>query len=191
MMLRSLWVTNRGVLWRWALCLGLAALILSCDLAIPLGVAMGVPYVAVVLLALGLPGRSVILMAGLCSVLTFGAYCYKPAVPEPWKALLNRSLAVAAVWATAGLGLQRKHAEAKRVDALREREKALNVLRILRGLLPICAYCKKIRSDQGVWTQMEQYIREHSEAEFTHGICPGCLASLYPELANRPSARTR
>lgn len=188
--MRSAWTTNRDVLWRWALCIVLMALILSWDLAIPLGVAMGVPYVAVILISLWLPGRTAILMAGVCSVLTLGAYFYKPAVPELWKALLNRSLAVAAIWVTAGLGLQRKRAEEKHAGALREREKALDELRILRGLLPICAYCKKIRSDQGVWTQMERYIRDHSEAEFSHGICPECLKGLYPELANRPSART-
>jgi hypothetical protein len=129
-------------------------------------------------------------MAVLCSALTVGVYFGKPTSPEPWKGLFNRSLAVFAIWATAGLGLQRQKAVEDHAEALREREKALDELRILRGLLPICAYCKKIRNDQGVWTQMERYIREHSEAEFSHGICPGCLQGLYPELANRPSAHT-
>jgi K+-sensing histidine kinase KdpD len=190
MTMRGAWTTNRGVLWRWVLCVLLMALILAFDLAIPLGVAMGVPYVAVILLSLWLPGRATIVMAVLCSVLTFGAYFYKPTVPELWKGLFNRYLAVLAIWATAGLGLQRKQAVEKYAEALHEREKALDELRILRGLLPICAYCKKIRNDQGAWIQMEQYIRDHSEAEFSHGICPRCLKGLYPELANRPSART-
>jgi len=52
----------------------------------------------------------------------------------------------------------------------------------LRGMLPICSSCKKIRDDKGYWTQIEVYIREHSEAEFSHGICPACARKLYPQL---------
>jgi len=52
----------------------------------------------------------------------------------------------------------------------------------LKGFLPICASCKKIRDDKGYWNQIESYIRDHSEAEFSHGICPECIEKLYPEL---------
>lgn len=55
-------------------------------------------------------------------------------------------------------------------------------IRALRGFIPICASCKKIRDDHGFWTQLEVYIRDHSEAEFSHGICPECAERLYPEL---------
>lgn len=58
----------------------------------------------------------------------------------------------------------------------------LEQVKILRGFIPICASCKKIRDDQGFWQQLESYIRDHSEAEFTHGICPACIKALYPEL---------
>ena len=61
------------------------------------------------------------------------------------------------------------------------REKA-NEVRKLRGFLPICSYCKKIRDDEGYWHQIETYIRDHSEAEFSHGICPKCMKELYPEF---------
>jgi AmiR/NasT family two-component response regulator len=54
-------------------------------------------------------------------------------------------------------------------------------VRILSGLLPICSSCKKIRDDKGYWQQIEAYLYEHSEAEFTHGICPDCTQKLYPE----------
>lgn len=61
--------------------------------------------------------------------------------------------------------------------------KALDQVKVLRGLLPICASCKKIRDDKGYWNQIEVYIRDHSEAEFTHGICPDCARKLgYPEM---------
>lgn len=171
------------------LCVVLMAIIVSVDLAIPLGVAMGIPYVAVVLISLWLPRKATIFVAVACSVLTFGIYFYKPAVPELWKALSNRTLATFAIWVTAALGLQIKKAEADREKAFRERESAMNEMRILRGLLPICASCKKIRNDQGDWTQMEHYIRDHSEADFSHGICPECLKTLYPEFADQPPDR--
>jgi hypothetical protein len=57
---------------------------------------------------------------------------------------------------------------------------ALSEVKILSGLLPICSSCKKIRDDQGYWNQMELYIHEHSEAEFTHSICPECAKKLFP-----------
>lgn len=59
-------------------------------------------------------------------------------------------------------------------------------LKYLEGFLPICASCKKIRDDEGNWQQMEAYIRDRSEAEFSHGICPQCARKLYPDLFPAP-----
>ena len=61
-----------------------------------------------------------------------------------------------------------------------ELQTALSSVRSLSGLLPICAYCKRIRDDQNYWQQMEQYLSERSEANFSHGICPECLAEHMP-----------
>lgn len=55
------------------------------------------------------------------------------------------------------------------------------------GLLPICAHCKKIREDDGSWVSIEKYITDHSEAEFSHGLCPDCVKELYPQYAKRLS----
>jgi hypothetical protein len=55
-------------------------------------------------------------------------------------------------------------------------------VRILSGLLPICASCKRIRDDQGYWSQIEHYLGQHTEAEFSHGICPECASRLYPDF---------
>jgi CheY-like chemotaxis protein len=66
-------------------------------------------------------------------------------------------------------------------DRLDQLEHALSKIKRLEGLLPICAACKKIRDDNGYWNQIETYIREHSEAEFSHSLCPLCLKQLYPE----------
>lgn len=72
------------------------------------------------------------------------------------------------------------------IDARKMREKelaeALVQVKALKGLLPICAACKKIRDDGGYWQQLETYIIEHSEAAFTHSICPECCHRLYPDL---------
>ena len=61
---------------------------------------------------------------------------------------------------------------------------ALDDVKKLSGFFPICASCKKIRDDQGYWNQIEEYIREHSEAEFTHSVCPECTKTLYPNVSN-------
>lgn len=66
-------------------------------------------------------------------------------------------------------------------EKIEQLEEAMAQVKILRGLLPICANCKKIRDDGGYWQQVEVYIRDHSEAEFSHGICPDCIKTLYPE----------
>jgi CheY-like chemotaxis protein len=62
-------------------------------------------------------------------------------------------------------------------------QQALNEVRRLRGFLPICSNCKKIRNDKGYWQAVEVYVQEHSDAQFSHGICPECLKKLYPEFA--------
>ena len=73
-----------------------------------------------------------------------------------------------------------ENVEARRL-ILREKE---SEIKQLRGMLPICASCKKIRDDKGYWSQIETYIKKHSEAEFTHGICPECMRKLYPEYSD-------
>jgi PAS domain S-box-containing protein len=77
---------------------------------------------------------------------------------------------------------ERWRARQAREQLIDELQEALDKIKTLRGLLPICAACKKIRDDQGYWRQIEEYIQAHSDAEFSHGICPDCARSLYPEL---------
>ena len=70
----------------------------------------------------------------------------------------------------------------ERKKLLLELEKALLEIKVLKGLIPICAWCKKIRDDRGYWNQLEEYFKRHIGAEFTHGICPQCAAKLKAEL---------
>lgn len=62
----------------------------------------------------------------------------------------------------------------------KELQEALVKVKTLSGLLPICSSCKRIRDDRGYWNQIEMYIRDHSEADFSHGLCPECAKKLYP-----------
>jgi hypothetical protein len=75
-----------------------------------------------------------------------------------------------------------KHAKLAREELIFNLQKALEEVKTLSGMLPICASCKKIRDDEGYWQQIEEYIRDHSEADFTHGICEDCVKELYPEI---------
>lgn len=59
---------------------------------------------------------------------------------------------------------------------------ALNKVKTLKGLLPICSYCKKIRDDKGYWNQLEEYVSKNSDANFSHSICPDCSQKYYPDL---------
>ena len=91
-----------------------------------------------------------------------------------WIVLLNRLLALGIVWLLAGLFLRDIAIETERDRALRERERARSELKVLSGLIPICGSCKKIRDTEGAWRPLEFYISQHSEAEFSHGICQEC-----------------
>ena len=75
--------------------------------------------------------------------------------------------------------------EQKVKDRTKELTDALSEIKTLRGIIPICSNCKQIRDDEGIWGQIETYISEHSEAEFTHGYCPKCVKELYPDMHGR------
>ena len=83
----------------------------------------------------------------------------------------------------------RKQAEKERERLLAQYQEALAKVKLLSGLLPICSHCKKIRDDQGYWQQIETYMRDHTEAEFSHSICPECAKKLYPNLARKRSKK--
>ncbi len=76
----------------------------------------------------------------------------------------------------------RKQLEMERETLIAELKDALSKVKTLSGFLPICASCKKIRNDEGYWQQIEAYIRENTDASFSHGICPECASKLYPDF---------
>ena len=70
-------------------------------------------------------------------------------------------------------------------NLISELRRAVSEVKTLTGLIPICASCKKIRDDKGYWNQIEKYIKEHSNADFSHGLCPECVDKLYPQLKKK------
>ncbi|MBI5844962.1 MAG: response regulator transcription factor [Deltaproteobacteria bacterium] len=97
-------------------------------------------------------------------------YLVKPFDHQELKARLN-------------VGRRMVELQSSLVLSMRKLETALADLKTLRGIIPICASCKKIRDDTGFWNQVEEYIRDHSEARFSHGICPDCMKRLYPDVS--------
>ena len=85
---------------------------------------------------------------------------------------------------------ERKRAEHERERLVADLQEALAQVKTLKGFLPICASCKNIRDDEGYWQQIESYLCDHADVEFTHGICPACLEKLYPEFAAHRAAQT-
>jgi RNase P subunit RPR2 len=79
--------------------------------------------------------------------------------------------------------IEQSNADLERINT--ELQEKIHEVKTLSGLLPICAQCKKIRDDEGYWTQLEGYISERTSATFTHGICPHCADALYPAAMDR------
>lgn len=94
------------------------------------------------------------------------------------------------VLAGVGLSLVRSDLKTQR-DLNATLVRSLAEIRELKGLLPICCSCKKIRDDGGYWVQVERYLSQHTSVEFTHGICPECLNRLYPEFSKRAGIVSR
>ncbi|MCX8108614.1 MAG: PAS domain S-box protein, partial [Verrucomicrobiae bacterium] len=80
----------------------------------------------------------------------------------------------------------RKQAEAERERLITELRQAMSEIKTLKGFIPICAGCKKIRDDKGFWVQVEAYISSRSEAQFSHGLCPDCMKKYYPDIEPGP-----
>ena len=84
-----------------------------------------------------------------------------------------------------GIAFEHERVNQEREELVRELQEAMQKVKTLSGLLPICAHCKKIRVDEDYWEQIESFIEEHSHAEFTHSICPTCIRELYTELTQK------
>jgi hypothetical protein len=84
---------------------------------------------------------------------------------------------------------QRKKTEQEKANIISELQKTLAEVKILRGILPICSFCKKIRNDKGYWDQVEIYVGQHSDAEFSHSICPECVDRHYSKSSDEKAEK--
>lgn len=112
-----------------------------------------------------------------------GAYLVKPSSVQE----LERAITIAMARFEDLMALRRLNTELQQINEERQKlivnlQNALNEIKTLRGFIPICASCKKIRDDAGFWTEIEIYVRDHTEAQFSHGICPDCARKLYPDM---------
>lgn len=159
--------------------IGLVLVIFVLDVFLATDIAIGMLYVApVAWMALWSSKHDTPLMVTTaigCTVFTIVGFLLHPA-GILWIGFINRLMACFMIWLTTVLSITRKRAEEE--------------TKILRGFLPICSYCKKIRDDTGYWERMEVYISAHSQAHFSHGICPECGEAHFPALsrAHRPGA---
>ena len=94
------------------------------------------------------------------------------------------------LYRTIRYAIQRKQEETEREQLIKALQKALAEVKTLSGLLPICSGCKKIRDDHGYWNRIETFISEHSDAEFSHGICPECAQKYFPDHVNSQEQKT-
>ena len=147
----------------------LAAMILCVDLLFPLGVAIPMAYLGLVVLGLWVPSAKFTLLAAAGgSILTLVGFFYSPPGGLLWMGVANRSLAIGLLWTTAAMVILYNRARLE--------------MKTLHGMLAVCASCKKVRDDEGFWKAMEQYVEEHSEVLFAHGLCPPCAEKWSPEL---------
>ncbi len=93
--------------------------------------------------------------------------------------LLTSALMMIGVSSIVPIFISIKQSEEVQKKLFEDLQASINNVKVLSGMLPICSSCKKIRDDQGYWTQIESYITDHSEAEFTHGICQDCVRKIY------------
>jgi len=139
---------------------------------------------AVLLVAWELGWSASVVVALACSglwlhaELNTGKTYLSPLVPY-WNAIVRLGFFLVSGYLLNRLRLEHE----KRAALILELREALASIKTLRGMVPICAWCKKVRDDKGFWSQVESYVEAHSEAQFTHGICPDCLKKVEEEEA--------
>jgi signal transduction histidine kinase len=156
-----------------------AVAVLVLDAITPLGLAVWLLQVVLVWVAtLWANRRQIIAVATVCATFIVLAFVLSPKTgPMTWVDQSNLLLSLGTVWALTHSCLRRIATDDARRKAARELGQ---MFRVLSGLLPMCAWCKKIRNDAGTWEPLEIYLRNHSRAEITHGMCQECASRFNP-----------
>jgi hypothetical protein len=148
------------------------------DLVTPLGVADWlIELILVWVASLGGDAREVAVVAGIGSATMIAGLWSAPATVVPfWMGALNRLVAIGAMWTMV-------HVTRRRVTAEEAQRHSAAQIKILQGLLPICAACKAIRNNVGEWQRLENYLAANSEVQLTHTLCPVCAQKAFDEVA--------
>jgi hypothetical protein len=174
-----------------------ALLFFVLDLFLPLGWMVWLPYVVLMLRPLWWSDRpSPVLLATLFSAFILISlvvdYFYYPFDSPPKYALFNRAMGIIMLWLIAALVLRQQRSDAERERLIGQLQEALANIKTLRGLLPLCLSCKKIREVNGYWSRIDAYVTKHSLAEFSPGLCPECEDYLKTQMPEEPPiARVR
>jgi hypothetical protein len=132
--------------------------------------------------------RQIFWAGGISSAcVVVGAWVSPGSYLPNWLLLVDRVVVMSAIWIIVSTSIRYRKAEDLRRSTSLQLEESLREIKVLRGIIPICMSCKRIRSDSGAWHQIEVYIRDHSEAEFSHGLCEECKQRLYPEFSALPT----
>ena len=144
-------------------------------------------FVAAVILVSRYEGGIAGICVALLSVVSFDWFF--DSTPQRWDLTVGNGIRIivfvsVSVMITL-LDQQRRHTLQKHAETNQVLQKALDEIKTLRGILPICSYCKKIQTDSQTWVELDNYVRKHSEAEFSHGVCPDCLQKHFPDAVSR------
>ena len=164
-----------------------AGVVLGIDVATPVGLAVWLLQVVLVWTAsLWADRRQMLAVAAVCSSLIVLGFLFSPKTGIAISTeICNVAISLVVIGAITHSCLRQRATEDARRKAAWELARSQETVRVLSGLLPICAWCKRIRNESGDWEQMELYIRNHSQAEFTHGICGECAARVGREDSAR------
>ena len=150
-----------------------ASLVFFVDLMMPLGWVVWLPYIGLVFFASWLPRRtSTLILTGICTAyITLGLLVdylqNDPAGASVQVGIFNRIIGIVVLWGIAVLVMRQQRIESAREDLVRRMQEALANIKTLRGLLPFCLSCKKIREGNGYWSGIDTFVTKHSMAEFT------------------------
>jgi len=159
--------------------------VLILDALTPVGLAVWLLQVVLVWLATFWADRRQMLVIGaVCATFIVAGFSLAPG-PRTWVEISNLLLSLGAVGMLTHTCRRQRAAEIARLAAEQELKASEETVKILRGLLPICAWCKKIRNESGAWEQMEKYIETHTHAEFSHGMCGDCAHNFDKDLKAR------
>jgi hypothetical protein len=161
----------------------IAAVIFVFDFLSPPGVAVWLAYPFLLIpVSRMMPRLISVALSGICSVLIAAGFFASSPGFRDWIAAGNAAGQIGVIWLLEGLLARQKKEERERENLIAQLTESLARVKQLSGLLPICASCKKIRDDRGYWNLLEVYIQDHSEADFTHGLCPDCVQKLLSEI---------